>query len=84
MQHDHLLGDEAQSALGHECVRIQESRCARALVDADGRSRELPVEHRVRADVVDDLAHARQQARIIQHRLADGDAVTPELPRVAA
>ena len=34
---------------------------------------------RMRAHVVDDLAHPREQPRIVEHRLAHGDAVATEL-----
>ena len=33
----------------------------------------------MRAHIVDDLAHAREQPGIVQHRLAHGDAVLTEL-----
>jgi hypothetical protein len=37
----------------------------------------------MRAHVVDDLAHAHKQPGIIQHRLADIDAVLTQLPSFA-
>ena len=80
---DDLVGDEAQAALGLERVRVDEARRAGVFVHGDARRLELPAEHGVLAHVVDDLAHARQQPRIVERRLADGDAVAPELPRVA-
>ena len=35
----------------------------------------------MRAHIVDDLAHTREQPGIVQHRLAHGDAVLTELAR---
>ena len=78
-----LSATRRRPLLRRERVRVEEARGARVFVHGDARGLELPAEHGVLAHVVDDLAHARQQPRIVERRLADGDPVAPELPRVA-
>jgi hypothetical protein len=68
-----------QSALGFDSVQIGEARGAGMLVDSHSQRINLPAQGRMRTNIVDDLAHPREQPRVVQHRLADSDAVQTEL-----
>ena len=68
-----------QPALGFDSVQIGEARGAGLLVDGHSQGINLPAQGRMRSHIVDDLAHAREQPRVVQHRLAGSDAVQTEL-----
>ena len=72
---DDPLRPEPQSALGLDFVTAGKSRRAGSFVHRDSQSLDLRAKGGVRAHILDDLAHAREQARIIEHYLADADAV---------
>src|SRR4051812_38069229 len=76
---DELCSLQSQPALGFHSVWIDEARRAGPFVDADAQGINLRAKSRMGAHIVDDLAHAREQVRIVEHWFADADAVTREL-----
>ena len=80
---DDLFSLKPQPALGFDGVRIGEARGAGVLVDGHSQGIDLAAQGRMRTHIVDDLAHAREQPGIIEHRLAHGDAVLTQLSSFA-
>ena len=76
---DELVSLQAQSTLGFDGVRIDEARSAGLFMDRHSQPVQVLAPKRMRAHGVDDLAHAREQPGIFEHRLAYGDAVVTEL-----
>ena len=76
---DDLVGVQPQPTLGFDGVRIDEACGAGLLVDRHAQTVQVLAPKRMRAHIVDDLADAREQPRIVEHRLAHGDAVLTEL-----
>src|SRR5262249_37387108 len=72
---DDFVSLKSQPALGFDSVRIGEARGAGPLVDADSHRIDLRAKSRMGAHIVDGRAHARKEARIIEHCLANADAV---------
>ena len=62
---------------------VGEARNAGVLVDGHSQGIDLLAQGRMRTHIVDDLAHARKQPGIIQHRLAHADAVLTQLSSFA-
>ena len=60
-------------------MQIGEARRAGLHVDRHSQGIDLLAKSGMRTNIVDDLAHAREQAGIVQHRLADRDAVATKL-----
>jgi hypothetical protein len=56
-------------------MRIGELRSASLFVDGHSQGVDLLAQGRMRTRIPDDLAHARKQPGIIQHRLAHANAV---------
>ena len=80
---DDLFGVQPQAALGFDGVLVGEAGNAGVLVDGHPRGVDLLAQRRMRTCVLDDVAHARKQPRIIQHRLAHADAVLTQLSSFA-
>jgi hypothetical protein len=78
-----LFSLKPKPALAFDGVFVDEARNASVLVDRHSQRIDLRTQRRMRAHVVDDLAHARKQQGIIQHRLADTDAVLTQLSSFA-
>ncbi len=70
---------QPQPTLGFDGVRIDEARGAGLLIDRHSQTVHVLTPKRMRAHIGDDLADAREQPRILKHRLAHGDAVLTEL-----
>ena len=64
-------------------VRIEESDLPGVLVNCDAGLLELVAQDRVAADLVDDLADASQEARVVDRQGTDVDAVAVELACLA-
>ena len=64
-------------------VRIDEPRSAGVFVHGHAQRIDLLAPGRMSTHVLDDLADAREQPRVVQHRLAHRDAVLSELSRLA-
>ena len=80
---DDLFRLKPQPALGFDCVRVDEARNAGVFVHGHSQGIDLLAQGGMRTHVVDDLADAREQPGIIQHRLAHRDAVLSELSSLA-
>ena len=80
---DDLFGLQPQAALGFDGVPVGEAGNAGVLVDGHSCGVDLLAQGRMRTRILDDLAHARKQPRIIQHRLAHADAVLTQLSSFA-
>ena len=79
---DELRRFESKSAFGLDRVRAGEAGRADLLVDRHAEHIDSFAEGRVRAYLVHDFAHAREQPVELQRRLARGDAVPGQMPRV--
>ena len=76
---DDFVGLQPQPTLGFDGVRIDEARGAGLFVDRHPQAVQVLTRKRMGAHIVDDLADAREQPGILEHRLAHGDAVLTEL-----
>ena len=76
---DDLFSLKPKPELAFDGVFVDEARNASVLVHRHSQRIDLRAQRRMRAHVVDYLAYARKQPGIIQHRLADFDAVLAEL-----
>jgi hypothetical protein len=74
---------EPQPALSVDGALVNETRNTSVLVDGHSQRIDLRAQGRMSAHIVDHFAHARNQARIIQHGLADADPILTELPGFA-
>jgi hypothetical protein len=72
---DYLFSLKPQAALGFNGVLVGEACNASVLVDRHSHGVDLLAQGRMRARILDDIAHTRKQPGIIQHRLAHADAV---------
>jgi hypothetical protein len=69
--------------LAFDGMFVDEASNASVLVDRHSQRIDLRTKRRMRAHIVDDLAHTRKQPGVIQHRLPDIDAVLTQLPSLA-
>ena len=72
---------QPEAALGFDGVRIDEARIAGPLVQRHAQAIDVLTERRVVAHVLDDLFRAREEAVVVKHRCADGNAVAAEVDR---
>ena len=70
-----FFSSKPQPAFGFDGVLIGETRSTSVLVDGRAQRIDLRAQGRMAADIVNDLAYARKQPRIIQHRLAHAYSV---------
>src|SRR5688500_999953 len=80
---DDLFSLKPKTALGYDGVLVGEAYSASVLVNGHSQGVDLLAQGRMRTRILDDLAHARKQPGIIQHRLAPADAVLIQLSSFA-
>ena len=77
-----LLRSKSRRVLALDHVRVDEAGGAGVLVDGHSGPLELVAQERVRAHVTGHLAHASEQAPIVERRLVGGYSVARELSRL--
>ena len=80
---DEFLRLQPQPGRRFDCVRIDESRSAGVFVHGHAQRIDLLAPCGMSTHVVGDLADAREQPRVVEHRLAHRNAILSELPRLA-
>src|SRR6266403_5009834 len=76
---DDLFSLKPEAVLGFNGVLVGKACNASVLVDGHSQGVDLLAQGRMRTRILDDLARAREQPGIIQHRLAYADAVLTQL-----
>ena len=80
---DEFLRPQPQPGRRFDCLWIDESRNAGVFVHGHAQRIDLFAPCGMSTHIFDDLADAREQPRIVQHRLAHRNAVLSELSRLA-
>jgi hypothetical protein len=62
---------------------VDKSRCPGILMNRYAKGVDLLAQRRICSNVSDDLANTTKEVGIIQNWLADGDAISTELPSIA-